>query len=140
MGEILKLDHVGIAVKDLQNAIKLYGSLGLQATHQETIAAQKVNAVTLPIGDTKIELLEPMPGDSALAKFLKSRGGGLHHLALQVDNIEKKLSELKEQGIRLIDETPRSGIGGTRVAFIHPQSTFGTLVELVERKAKGEQT
>ncbi|MHB1406765.1 MAG: methylmalonyl-CoA epimerase [Desulfitobacteriaceae bacterium] len=138
MGEILNLDHVGIAVKDLHQSIQLYESLGLQATHRETVAAQKVNTVTLPIGDTKIELLEPTTEESAIAKFLRSRGEGVHHLAIQVDNLEEKLSELKILGIRLIDETPRIGIGGTRVAFIHPQSTLGTLIELVERKTKGE--
>lgn len=132
MGEFLNLDHVGIAVKDLEHAVKLYESLGLQATHRETVAAQKVNTVTLPIGDTKLELLEPTTEDSAIAKFLKSRGEGVHHLAMQADNLEEKLSELKKLGVRLIDETPRIGIGGTKVAFIHPQSTFGTLIELVE--------
>lgn len=138
MREILNLDHVGIAVKDLQKAVQLYESLGLQATHRETVAAQKVHTVTLPIGDTKLELLEPTTEESAVAKFLQSRGEGVHHLAMQVDNLEEKLSELKILGIRLIDETPRIGIGGTKVAFIHPQSTLGTLIELVERKTKGE--
>lgn len=135
MSEILKLDHVGIAVKDLANAIKLYESLGLKATHKETVEAQKVNTVTLPLGDTKLELLEPTSESSAVGKFLAARGEGVHHLALQVDNIEEKLAELKEQGMRLIDETPRAGINGTRVAFIHPQSTKGTLIELVEHQA-----
>lgn len=139
MSEILKLDHIGIAVKDLEKAIKVYESLGLKAVHRETVAAQKVNTVTLPLGESKLELLEPLGEDSAVGKFLASRGEGVHHLALHVDNIEEKLDELKELGLRLIDETPRTGINGTRVAFIHPQSTMGTLVELVEhRGSKGE--
>lgn len=140
MGEILNLDHVGIAVKDMQNAVQLYENLGLQAAHRETVATQKVNTATLSLGGTKLELLEPTTEDSAVARFLKSRGEGVHHLAFQVDNLEEKLNELKILGIRLIDETPRIGVGGSKVAFIHPQGMMGTLIELVECKAKGEST
>ena len=132
MSDILKLDHVGIAVKDLNGAIEVYERLGLKVAHQETVAAQKVHTATLPLGDTKLELLEPTVPDSAVGKFLAANGEGVHHLALHVDNLEEKLRELQEQGFRLIDETPRGGIGGTRVAFLHPKGTLGTLIELVE--------
>ena len=128
----MKLDHVGIAVKDLNGAIEVYEKLGLKVAHKETVESQKVTTATLPLGDTKLELLEPAVAESAVGKFLAAHGEGVHHLAIQVDNIEEKLRELKEQGFRLIDETPRGGIGGTRVAFLHPKNTLGTLIELVE--------
>ena len=130
----LKLDHLGIAVERLVVGIKLYEALGLSCTHIETVAEQKVNTATFPIGETNLELLEPTEANSPIGKFLTAKGGGLHHIALQVENIEEKLLEFKNQGIRLIDETPRLGVGGSRVAFLHPKSTFGTLIELVERR------
>ena len=130
----LKLDHIGIAVESLAEGIKLYEALGLSCTHVETVIEQKVNTATLPLGETNLELLEPTEADSPIVKFLTFKGGGLHHIALQVENIEEKLLELKNQGIRLIDETPRLGVGGSSVAFLHPKSTFGTLIELVERR------
>ena len=134
MGDIIKIDHLGVAVKDLEEAIKLYESLGLRVGHRETVVAQKVNTVTIQVGDTKIELLEPTDETSPVAKFLATKGEGFHHLALQVANLEEKLGELKNMGIRLIDESPRTGINGTKVAFAHPQGTKGVLVELVERQ------
>ncbi|AET68556.1 methylmalonyl-CoA epimerase [Desulfosporosinus orientis DSM 765] len=129
----LKLDHLGIAVKNLDEAISVYLGLGLSCSQLETIPEQKVRTATLRIGDTNLELLEPMEANSPVGKFLAARGGGIHHLAFQVESIEEKLFELKNSGIRLIDKTPRIGLGGSKVAFIHPQSTFNTLIELVER-------
>lgn len=131
----LKLDHLGIAVTNLDEAIRIYEGLGLSCTHVETVLEQRVRTATLPIGETILELLEPTETDSPVGKFLATRGGGLHHLALQVENIEEKLLELKRLGVRLIDETPRIGLGGSQVAFIHPQSTFNTLIELVQRRS-----
>jgi len=135
MGIQLQLDHLGIAVANLDEAIRVYESLGLRCSHVETVDEQKVRTATLPIGDTNLELLEPTEADSSIGKFLATRGGGLHHIALQVENIEEKLLELKKLGIRLIDETPRIGLGGSRIAFIHPKSTFNTLIELVQRSS-----
>ncbi|AFM40871.1 methylmalonyl-CoA epimerase [Desulfosporosinus acidiphilus SJ4] len=132
----LKLDHLGIAVKNLDEAISVYLGLGLSCSQVETIPEQKVRTATLPLGDTNLELLEPMEDDSPVGKFLASRGGGIHHLALQVANIEEKLLELENSGLRLIDKIPRNGLGGSRVAFIHPQSTFNTLIELVQRRGQ----
>lgn len=133
MGIQLKLDHLGIAVKNLDEAISVYLGLGLSCSHVETIPEQKVRTATFQIGDINLELLEPTEPNSPVGKFLAARGGGIHHLALQVESIEKKLLELKNSGLRLIDETPRIGLGGSNVAFIHPQSTFNTLIELVQR-------
>ncbi|MHB1651916.1 MAG: methylmalonyl-CoA epimerase [Desulfitobacteriaceae bacterium] len=133
MSGFLKLDHIGIAVENLEQALKTYESLGLVCKHTERVAEQKVTTATLPIGETVLELLEPTEENSPVGKFLASRGAGAHHLAFQVEDIEAKLRELKELGFRLIDEKPRSGAGGSKVAFLHPQGTLGTLIELVER-------
>lgn len=131
----LKLDHLGIAVANLDEAIRVYKTLGLSCSQVETVLEQKVRTATLPLGETNLELLEPTEANSPIGKFLATRGGGIHHLALQVENIEEKLLELKSLGLRLIDETPRIGLGGSQVAFIHPQSTFNTLIELVQRRS-----
>ncbi len=130
----LKLDHLGIAVENLAEALKLYEALGLSCTHYETVVEQKVKTATLPLNETNLELLEPIEANSPIGKFLTAKGGGLHHIALQVEDIGEKLLELKNQGIRLIDETPRLGVGGSSVAFLHPKSTYGTLIELVQRR------
>lgn len=131
----LKLDHLGIAVANLDEAIRVYKTLGLSCSQVETVLEQKVRTSTLPLGETNLELLEPTEANSPIGKFLATRGGGIHHLALQVENIEEKLLVLKSLGLRLIDETPRIGLGGSHVAFIHPQSTFNTLIELVQRRS-----
>ncbi|GAB6154428.1 methylmalonyl-CoA epimerase [Desulfosporosinus burensis] len=131
----LKLDHLGIAVANLDEAIRVYVTLGLSCSHLETIPEQKVRTATLPLGETNLELLEPTEANSPIGNFLATRGGGIHHLALQVDNLEEILLELKSSGFRLIDETPRIGLGGSKVAFIHPKSTFNTLIELVQRRS-----
>ncbi|GAB6155119.1 methylmalonyl-CoA epimerase [Desulfosporosinus burensis] len=135
MQQPLKLDHLGIAVANLAEAIKVYEALGLSCSHIETVQEQKVKTATLPLGETNLELLEPTEANSPIGNFLASKGAGLHHVALQVDNIEEKIQELKSSGFRLIDETPRIGLGGSKVAFIHPKSTFSTLIELVQRQS-----
>ncbi|OWZ83101.1 methylmalonyl-CoA epimerase [Natranaerobius trueperi] len=130
-----KVDHIGIAVKDLEKALEFYeNNLDINSVGTEEVEEQKVKVAFLPIGDTKIELLEGMTEDSPINKFIDKKGAGVQHIAFRVDDIEKRLQELKDQGIRLIDETPRYGAGGARIAFVHPKSTGGTLIELCERK------
>ncbi|HBW37199.1 methylmalonyl-CoA epimerase [Desulfosporosinus sp. BICA1-9] len=135
MQQPLKLDHLGIAVANLAEAIKVYEALGLSCSHIETVQEQKVKTATLPLGETNLELLEPTEANSPIGNFLASKGAGLHHVAIQVDNIEEKIQELKSSDFRLIDETPRIGLGGSKVAFLHPKSTFSTLIELVQRRS-----
>jgi len=131
---IKKIDHVGIAVKDLDAAIKFYEEiLGLKVDMIEENADQKVKIAFIPTGDSEVELLQSTTPDGPVAKFIESRGEGMQHIALRVDNIEAALAGLKDKGIRLIDEVPRYGAGGARIAFIHPKATLGTLVELCER-------
>lgn len=132
---IKKIDHIGIAVKDLQAAIKFYEDmLGLKVTEIEEVVEQKVRVAFLPTGDSEVELLESTTPDGPIAKFIEKNGEGIQHIAFRVENLEEKLAELKEKGVRLIDEKPRRGAGGADIAFLHPKSTFGTLVELCERK------
>ncbi len=125
------LDHVGIAVSSLSDALAFYrDTLGLQIERPEEIASQRVRAHFIPVGDATLELLEATADDSPIARFLAKRGPGLHHVALRVEDIVAALAELKARGIRLIDETPRPGAHGALVAFLHPSSTHGVLVEL----------
>lgn len=132
---ISRVDHIGIAVKSIEEALKFYeGALGIKCTGQEVVEDQKVKTAFLPVGDTEVELLESTSEDGTIAKFIEKKGEGLHHLAFRVDNIEKALDELKAQGVRLIDEKPRLGAGGAKIAFIHPKSTNGILVEISERE------
>ena len=132
---IKKIDHIGIAVRDLSEAVKLYeGLLGLKVTEIEEVAEQKVRVAFLPTGDSEVELLESTTPDGPVARFIEKNGEGIQHIAYRVDNLEEKLAELKEKGVRLIDEKPRRGAGGAMIAFLHPKSTFGTLIELCERK------
>lgn len=131
---IKKIDHLGIAVKSIDEALKVYEDiLGLECSGQEIVEEQKVKVAFIPIGESNIELLESTSPDSAVAKFIEKRGEGIQHIALQVDNIEKLLEDLKQKGIRLIDEKPRIGAGGAKIAFIHPKDTKGVLIELCER-------
>ncbi|HHU85254.1 MAG: methylmalonyl-CoA epimerase [Pelotomaculaceae bacterium] len=131
---IKKIDHVGIAVKDLEATLKLYEEvLGLKSTGTEVVEEQKVKVAFLPTGDSEVELLESTSPDGPIAKYIAKNGEGIQHLAFRVDNLEQRLAELKEKGIRLIDEKPRYGAGGARIAFLHPKSTFGVLIELCER-------
>lgn len=131
---IKKIDHVGIAVKDLDAAIKFYeGLLGLKVTETEVVEEQKVKVAFMPTGDSEVELLESTTPDGPIAKYIEKNGEGIQHMAFRVENLEQCLAELKEKGVRLIDEKPRRGAGGAKIAFLHPKSTFGTLVELCER-------
>ena len=133
--KILKVDHIGIAVNNIEEVKKLYSDvLGIPHAGNETVAEQKVTTAFFPVGDSaEIELLESTAPDGPIAKFIESKGQGIQHIAFRVDNIEQALEELKAKGVRLIDEKPRKGAGGARIAFLHPKSTFGVLVELSER-------
>lgn len=133
------IDHVGVAVEDIEAALALYrDTLGMPLVHRETVVEQGVDAALLDVGDTHVELLEPLGADTAVGKFLARRGPGLHHVAYRVSSIEQALSTLTAAGLRLIDERPRIGIRGSRVAFLHPGSTGGVLTEIVEPAAGGE--
>lgn len=126
-----KIHHIGIAVKDLDDSIKVYRDLlGLELKEVEEVKEQKVKAASLKIGEVNIELLEATSADSAVAKHIDKRGEGLHHICIDVDDIKGALKNLAEAGVRLVDETPRTGAGGRLVAFLHPRSTSGVLVEL----------
>lgn len=129
-----KIDHIGIAVKDIKKSLELYeGILGIKCIGQEIVEEQNVKTAFLPIGDTEIELLESTSEDGPIAKFIDKRGEGIQHLAFKVDNIEETLEELKNKGIRLIDQKPRIGAGGAKIAFLHPKSTNGVLIEISQR-------
>jgi methylmalonyl-CoA epimerase len=129
----MKLDHIGIATRQIDEALAVWrDALGLQVEFTEEVTEQGVRVALLPIGDTHIELLEPLHDDSPVGKFLEKRGPGIHHLAVRVKDIQASLDQLKEKGTRLIDETPRRGAGGCLVAFIHPSSANGVLLELVQ--------
>jgi methylmalonyl-CoA/ethylmalonyl-CoA epimerase len=131
---ILKVDHIGIAVKSLAESSKLYEMLGIKSACVEEVAEQKVKVCFFPVGDSEIELLESTSPDGPIAKYIEKNGEGMQHLALRVDNLEAALAELKAKGVRLIDEKPRYGAGGAKIAFVHPKSTGGILLELSERK------
>lgn len=129
----MKINHLGIATKDISEALKFWGdALGLENVHTEVVEDQKVRVAMLPIGESRIELLEPTSDDSPISKFLEKRGGGIHHIAVEVGDIEASLAKLKLQGMRLIDESPRIGAEGCLVAFVHPSSANGVLLELVQ--------
>ena len=129
----MKIEHIGIATRGLDEAIGFWRDvLGLQEVGTEEVEDQKVRVAMLPLGESRIELLEPTSEDSPIAKFLEKRGPGIHHIAVRVPDIRVALARLKERGARLIDETPRVGAGGCLVAFIHPSTTNGVLLELVE--------
>ena len=131
---ILKIDHIGIAVKNLAESAKLYEMLGIQSTGSEVVAEQQVKVSFFPVGDSEIELLESTSPDGPIARYIEKNGEGIQHLALRVDNIEAALAELKANGVRLIDEKPRYGAGGAKIAFVHPKSTGGILLELSQRE------
>ncbi|MEO6419043.1 MAG: methylmalonyl-CoA epimerase [Polyangiaceae bacterium] len=135
MFAIKKIDHVAVCVGDIDEALKKYQEvLGLAPESREIVASQKTEAVLLPIGDSNIELISPK-GNAGLEKFLEKRGPGLHHIAVEVEGIDAALAFLKGIGVPLIDETPRIGARGHKVAFVHPKATGGVLVELVEHPA-----
>jgi methylmalonyl-CoA/ethylmalonyl-CoA epimerase len=128
-----RIDHIGVAVDDLDAAIALYRDrLGMREQHRETVEQFEVEAALLEVGEGHVELLQPTSPDSAVGRFLASSGPGIHHVAYQTDDIESALAQLRDAGLRLIDKEPRIGIRGSRVAFLHPRSTGGVLTELVE--------
>ena len=128
-----RIDHIGVAVEDLDAAIALYDdSLDLEVVHRETVEAQGVEAVLLDVGENHVELLRPLSEDTPVGKFLAKRGPGLHHVAYQTPDIEATLEQLKAAGMRLIDESPRIGIRNSKVAFLHPASSGGVLTEIVQ--------
>jgi methylmalonyl-CoA epimerase len=132
--KVLHIDHIGIAAKDMQESLRFYTEkLGMTTTDFETIEDQAVRVGFLPLGEGELELLESTTPDGPVAKFIEAKGEGIQHIALRVDDLEEALRELKEKGVRLIDETPRVGAGGARIAFIHPKETRGVLLELCER-------
>jgi len=132
--KILKIDHLGIAVNKIDEGKKFWTDvLGLKFEGSETVAEQKVTTAFFPVGESEVELLESTDLDGPIAKYIEKRGEGIQHIAFRVDNIEAALEELKGKGIRLIDEKPRKGAGGAKIAFLHPKSTSGVLVELCER-------
>ena len=131
---IEKLDHIGVAVKSIEESMLVYTEiLGLKVTDIETVEEQKLGTAFIPVGESKIELLESTSPDGPIAKFIEKRGEGIQHIALRVDDLKQKLEELKQKGVRLIDENPRIGAGGAKIAFIHPKATKGILIELCER-------
>lgn len=133
----MKIDHLGIATKSIAESLKFWqDSLGLENVHTEVVEEQKVRVAMLPIGESRVELLEPTSDDSPISKFLEKRGGGIHHIAVEVENIEASLAKLKAEGARLIDETPRIGAEGCLIAFVHPATTGGVLLELTQKIEK----
>jgi methylmalonyl-CoA/ethylmalonyl-CoA epimerase len=132
--KVKHIDHIGIAVKGLDQASAFYRDiLGLEVKGVENVAEQKVNVAFIPITDSEVELLESTEADGPVAKFIEARGEGVQHIAFRVENLEEALAELKAKGIRLIDQSPRKGAGGAKIAFIHPKETNGVLVEICER-------
>jgi methylmalonyl-CoA epimerase len=128
-----RIDHVGVAVEDLEAAIALYeGRFGLALVHREVVEEQGVEAVLLDVGENHVELLAPLGPETTVGRFLAKRGPGLHHVAYQVPDAEAALDALRAQGVTLLDEAPRTGIRGSRVAFVHPRSSGGVLTEIVQ--------
>jgi methylmalonyl-CoA/ethylmalonyl-CoA epimerase len=129
-----KIDHIGIAVKNLEEALNFYENiLGLKSAGFEIVEEQKVKVAFLPIGDTEVELLESTEEDGPIARYIAKNGEGVQHIAYRVEDIEKAIEDMKEEGIRMIDEKPRYGAGGAKIAFCHPKSTHGVLIELCQR-------
>ncbi|MFZ5966645.1 MAG: methylmalonyl-CoA epimerase [Bacillota bacterium] len=133
--KVLKVDHIGVAVKSLDETLKFYQDmLGLELHGTETVEEQKVKVAFLPVGDTEVELLESTDPEGPIAKFIEKKGEGIQHIAFRVPNIEEAIAELMAKGVKMIDEKPRYGAGGAKIAFCHPKSTNGVLVELSERE------
>ncbi|MCD5410203.1 MAG: methylmalonyl-CoA epimerase [Clostridiales bacterium] len=132
--KVKKIDHIGIAVKNIEESLKFYkDTLGIECTEIEEVAEQKVKVAFLPIGDTELELLESTDKEGPIARFIEKKGEGMQHIAFQVYNIEEAIKDMIDKGVRMIDEKPRYGAGGAKIAFCHPKSTGGVLVELSER-------
>jgi len=133
--KILKIDHLGIAVNSIEQGKSFWTDvLGLAFEGAETVTEQKVTTAFFPVGESEVELLESTAPDGPIAKYIEKKGQGIQHIAFRVDNIENALAELKEKGIQMIDEKPRIGAGGAKIAFLHPKATNGVLVELCERE------
>jgi methylmalonyl-CoA epimerase len=131
-----QIDHIGVAVEQLEPALALYrDSFQLEVAHREVVREQGVEAVLLDVGESHVELLAPLAADTPVGRFLAKQGPGLHHVAYQVSDIDATLQALKQAGLALIDEQPRAGIRGSRVAFMHPRATAGVLTEIVEPAA-----
>lgn len=132
--KVLKIDHLGIAVNSIEQGKNFWtAALGLRFEGSETVEEQRVTTAFFPVGESEVELLESTSPDGPVAKYIDKKGEGIQHVAFRVENLEEALSELKKKGIRLIDEKPRIGAGGAKIAFLHPKSTNGVLVELCER-------
>jgi methylmalonyl-CoA/ethylmalonyl-CoA epimerase len=132
---VKKIDHIGIAVRSIEEALPFYTEvLQLPFLGMEEVESEKVKVAFLKLGESKLELLEPLSSDSAIASFIEKRGEGLHHVALSVDSIQERIDEIKAKGIRMINDTPKTGAGGALVAFMHPKSTGGVLYEYCEKK------
>jgi methylmalonyl-CoA/ethylmalonyl-CoA epimerase len=132
--KILKIDHLGIAVNSIDEGKNFWSEvLGLSFEGTETVAEQKVTTAFFPVGESEVELLESTAPDGPIAKYMEKKGAGIQHIAFRVADIEAALAELKQKGVRLIDEKPRMGAGGAKIAFLHPKATGGVLVELCER-------
>jgi methylmalonyl-CoA/ethylmalonyl-CoA epimerase len=132
--KVLHIDHIGVAAKEMEEVLKFFTEkLGMVVEGYETIEDQAVRVAFLPLGEGEIEILESIRPDGPIARFIEARGEGIQHIALRVDDLEEALRTLKAKGVRLIDETPRRGAGGARIAFIHPKETHGVLIELCER-------
>jgi len=133
MAKITRIDHIAILVDDLDKTLSFWrDGLGMELTHIEDVPAEKSMVAFLPVGGSEVELVKPTTSDSGLAKYLEKRGPGMHHVCLEVDDIDAMLAQLKEKGIQLINETALTGIGGRKYAFIHPKSANGVMVELYE--------
>jgi methylmalonyl-CoA epimerase len=130
--KVLKIDHLGIAVASVDAALAAYRALGFELSETHDVPTEKVRAAFLPVGESRLELLEPTDPDSVIARFLQKRSG-LHHVCVLVEDIEAALAELKQKGVELLDQQPRPGAGGSRVAFIHPRSAGGVLLELKQK-------
>jgi len=128
------IDHLGIAVKSLAAAKNIYQKLGLSVSPEETVATEQVRVVMVPVGESRLELLEPTSENSTIAKFIAKRGEGLHHVSLRVPDLVAAVERLKKDGVRLVSEEIKVGAGGHRYVFVHPSSTSGVLLELVEAK------
>ena len=132
--KVLKIDHLGIAVNSIDQGRKFWSdTLGLAFEGAETVAEQKVTTAFFPVGESEVELLESTSPEGPVAKYIEKKGAGIQHVAFRVENIDDALAELKEKGVKLIDQEPRIGAGGARIAFLHPKATGGVLVELCER-------
>lgn len=137
----MKIDHIGIAVRSISDSLSFYReTLGLELSGTETVDGQGVHVALLPVGESRIELLEPVSEETPVGRFIAKRGEGLHHICYEVDGLDSKLKELSARGVRLLDGYPRRGAEGHMVAFLHPASANGVLVELVEKAADHKET